>query len=147
MGSLIASINSFFYKITNFALGKTVIFIVILGWFLVITGIIFLVQPEKARKKLVSQGLGTVAWGLRLALIYVFLLSLSLAGKINGTLSTLFVIAVLIGLIWTYFYVMKKSLKLITEKLALLSVKTLKGYALVQIIVGALMIMLHRRIW
>ena len=112
-----------------------------------ITGIIFLTQPEKARLKLISQGIGTVGWALRLAAIYIFLLALSLAGKIGGGLSTLLVIAVLVGLIWGYLYLMRKSAKLFTEKLALLPINTLKGYALIQIIVGALMIMLHRRIW
>jgi hypothetical protein len=127
MVALINFINNLSFKFTNFLIGKTVFFIVILGWFFVITGLIFLLRPEKARADLVGQGLGTIKWGLRIALIYVALLALSLAGRLSGSLSASISIGVIVGLIWLYFHLTKKSLKVLTEKFALIPITALRA--------------------
>jgi hypothetical protein len=151
MGDFMVALINFFkglsYKFTNFLIGKTAFFIVFLGWFLIITGLIFLFRPEKARANLVGKGLGTIKWGLSIALVYVALLALSLAGRVSGALSAVISIGTIVGLIWLYFYLTNKSLKILTEKIALVPVHGLRIYAVVQIIIGILMIILHRRIW
>jgi hypothetical protein len=147
MVALISSIKGLSYKFTNFLIGKTAFFIVILGWFFVITGLIFLFRPEKARANLVGQGMGTIKWVLYIALIYIALLVLSLAGRLGGALSGAISIGTIVGLVWLYFYLTKKSLKVLTDKIALVPVRGLRTYAIVQVIVGVLMITLHRRFW
>jgi hypothetical protein len=147
MAALITYFQNLSFKLTNFLIGKTVFFIVILGWFFVITGLVFLLRPEKARTNLVGQGLGTIKWGLRIVLVYVALLALSLAGRLNASISGVISIGVVVGLIWLYFHLTKKSLKILQEKFALIPIAGLKTYAVVQIIVGVLMITLHRRFW
>jgi hypothetical protein len=144
--ALINAIKNWMFGVTNFLVGHSVFFIVILGWFFVITGLIFLAQPEKARKKLIGQGAGTIKWALRIAVIYLALLALSLGGKVGGLAGSISLAAVVL-LIWAYFYLIKRSTDVLTQKFALIPVPALKIYAVVQIAVGILMIMLHKRIW
>jgi hypothetical protein len=147
VAGLITFIKNLSYNLTNFLIGKAAFFIVILGWFFVIMGLIFLIRPEQARASLVKRGLGTIKWGLSFALFYVALLALSLIGRIGGGLSAFLSIGVIIALVWLYFYLTGKSLKVLREKIALVPVKGLRVYAVIQIVVGILMITLQRRIW
>ena len=147
MLSIITAIKNFSFKITNAVFGKTTIFIVIFGWFLAITGILFLAQPEKARKKLLGQGFRIIKGLIIVVLIYLVLMLLSLAGKISNGLISFILWIFIIGLIFGYFFFLKKVYKKLMEKFALIPMKALKIYAVIQIIVGALMVMWQKRIW
>ena len=144
---LITAMNSWLFNVTDFLLGKSVIFIIILGWFLIITGLIFLLQPDKARVNLARKGAGAAKWVLTIVLIYLILFGFSLAGKAGTNLAGSIALAGAILLIWAYFYLIKKSYDFLTKKLALVPVPALKVYALVQLAVGILMVTLQRRIW
>jgi hypothetical protein len=145
--ALITAVKNWMFNFTNFLMGHSVIFIVIFGWFLVITGLIFLAQPEKARKKLIAQGAGMIKGALTVAAIYLALLVLSLGGKVGTGLAGSISLAMVVVLVWAYFYLIKRSSEILTQKFALVPVSALKIYAIVQTAVGILMITLHKRIW
>ncbi|MBF0384870.1 MAG: hypothetical protein HQL27_03270 [Candidatus Omnitrophica bacterium] len=147
MASFITAVKNMVFKIVNALIGKTAIFIIIFGWFLAITGIIFLAQPEKARKKILVHGFGIVKGIMFFAIIYVALLLISASGKIsNGLIGTLLWLSAFI-LIFLYFVLKKKVFIFLSEKFTLIPINALKIYAFIQIVVGTLMIMLHKRIW
>ncbi|MCX5706156.1 MAG: hypothetical protein NTW13_00520, partial [Candidatus Omnitrophica bacterium] len=62
---------------------------IILGWVLIISGVIFLLKPEKARNKLLGQGFGIIKSLLVLVAVYLIILSIFLIGKTAGILSIL----------------------------------------------------------
>jgi hypothetical protein len=145
--AFLTAIKNWMFGVTNFLIGHSVFFIVIFGWFLVITGFVFLAQPEKARKKLILQGAGFIKGLLTVALIYLALLSFSIGGKVGTGLAGSISLAAVVLLVWAYFYLIKRSREFLTQKLALVPVSALKMYAVVQIVVGILMATLHKRIW
>lgn len=136
-------IKNFLFKIVNFIFGKTKLFIFILGWFLLIAGVFMLVWPERARNKLVGIGFGQVKWLLIIAIVYLASLLLSLGGKI-GLLLTL---AGAIGMIYLYYHLKKKTYNKIKEWFSRIPLKLLKFFAFIQITIGAVMLILQRRIW
>lgn len=144
---LITAMNSWMFNVTDFLLGKSAIFIVIFGWFLVITGLIFLLQPDKARGNLARKGAGAVKWVLTIVLIYLVLMGFSFAGKVGTNLAGSIALAAAVLLVWAYFYLIKRSHEFLTKKLALVPVLVLKVYAVLQLAVGLLMVTLHKRFW
>lgn len=144
---LISLIKNFFLKIINFLFGKTKIFIIILGWFLVLTGALFLADPEKARNRLLSYGFGFFKWPLRILAIYLAMLLISLSQKTPGILPLILPIAVIIFVIWFWRFLKKKAYNKLSEHFAKIPMPALKIYACIQIAVGALILVLQRRIW
>lgn len=144
---LFTLIKGWIYRGINFVIGRTKFFIIILGWFLVITGILFLLRPEKARKKLLGQGFGFIKWPLRIALIYLILMLLSFAfGASNQGLQ----IASLCGIVfavWAFVFLKKKAYEKLSGYFAKIPMPYLKAYACLQIAVGVLMLIFQRRIW
>jgi uncharacterized protein YjeT (DUF2065 family) len=125
--------------------GGLKIFIIILGWILIISGVIFLLRPEKARNKLLAKGFGIIKGLLALAALYLIMLSISLAGKAGGV----FIILSLLGalaIIAVFFKVKKKTYLQLQEQFKKIPVRFLRIYAFVQIIVGVLIVVLKRRI-
>jgi len=145
--AFITAVKNWMFNATNFLIGHSVIFIVIFGWFLVITGLIFLSQPEKARIKLIREGERIIKGVLTFILIYLVLLAFSLGSKTGSGLAGSISLAVVVLLVWGYFLSIKRSVSFLTQKLALVPVPALKVYALAQVAVGVLMITLHKRIW
>jgi len=140
-------IISFLTTIFNKLFGRTTIFIVIIGWFLVFTGVWMLVSAQKARKRLAGQSFGYVKWYLRIMGLFLLMLLGSLSTKISGIFSLLVLIVGIMALVKGYLFL---------EKIASLKIKTwvenvpihyLRVCALIQIVIGALMLLLHRRIW
>jgi uncharacterized protein YjeT (DUF2065 family) len=125
--------------------GGLKIFIIILGWILIISGVIFLLRPEKARNKLLAKGFGIIKGLLALAAVYLIMLSISLAGKAGGV----FIILSLLGalaIIAVFFKVKKKTYLQLQEQFKKIPVRFLRIYAFIQIIVGVLIVVLKRRI-
>ncbi|MDD5044948.1 MAG: hypothetical protein PHG51_05355 [Candidatus Omnitrophica bacterium] len=136
---------SWFNKIANFIFGRFKFFIVLLGWILIISGVIFLLKPEKARNKLLGQGFGIIKGLLILAAIYLVLFSISLAGKTAGILS----IASLIGalaVIIAFFKLKKQTFIKLQEQFKKIPAPFLRIYAVIQIIIGVLMVILKHRV-
>jgi hypothetical protein len=97
--TVILYVKSLFLKLLNFLLGKTVFFITILAWFLIITGAFFLWKPERARRKLTGMGFGPAKFMLLLAVIYIVGILTGLAGKLSGILA---IVLMLVIIFWFY---------------------------------------------
>ena len=145
MKYLISVIGNTFYKFTNFLFGKMKIFAVILGWILIISGIIFLIKPERARNKMLKQGFGVIKGVLVVIAIYLILFLMSLAGKSRGILSTLILLVLLIVVV-AFFKLKKKTFLKLQEQFKKIPVKILRIYAIIQIIIGLLMVFLKYRV-
>lgn len=142
-----ASFAAFINKLINKLFGKTWIFIFILAWFLIITGIWMLVKPEKAKKALASQGFGIVKAYLFMLALFIFTLLVSLSNKLSGMTALLVLIAGIVLLIKAYRKLKKKAAQKINAFAEKVTVKYLKVYAVVQTAVGIGMLVVHRRIW
>jgi Ni,Fe-hydrogenase I cytochrome b subunit len=147
MAYLIAQIQRLSYKTVNFIFGKTGIFIYILGWFLVITGIIMFLQPDKARKAIAQKGFGFVKGYLLITALLLGSMLVSFCNKLSGILSLVVLISGILFLVKAYFLLKKKTAAKVNSWVLKVSVKGLKIYALIQVVVGALMLILQRRIW
>lgn len=144
---LLKLIKTGFYKLINFLFGKTKIFIIILGWFLIITGAMFLARPERARNKLISQSFGILKWPLFFLTLYVAMLFISLSSKVPGIASILLIVAGVFIIIRAFIFLRKKALRKLTEQFARVPIRMLKVFAGIQILVGLFMLFLQKRIW
>lgn len=145
MAYLFSLIKNILGKVSNLIFGRFKIFIIILGWVLIISGGILLIKPEKARNNLLGQGFGIIKGLLVLAAIYLILFFISLAGKTAGILnilSLLGVLAVIVG----FFMLKKKTYLKLQEQFQKVPVNFLRIYAVIQIIIGILMVVLKRRV-
>jgi len=140
-------IKSLFNKIFNKLFGKAEIFIIILGWFLLITGIWMLWRPEKARKSLAGQGFGQAKFYLLLLSLFLGMLLFSFGMKTNGILAKIVMIVGLVALARAYFLFKKKAAQKISAWVEKVPIKFLKIYAVIQTIIGAAMLLLKKRIW
>lgn len=145
MAYLFSLIKSIFGKLSNFFFGRLKIFIIILGWILIIFGVIFLLKPEKARNKLLAQGFGIIKGLLVLAAIYLIISSISLAGRTAGILSILCLLGA-VAVIIAFLKLKKKTYLKLQEQFQKIPVNFLRIYAVIQIIIGVLMVVLKRRI-
>jgi hypothetical protein len=145
MGHLISLVTNLFKKLANFLFGKLKIFNIILGWFLIITGIILFLKPEKARNKMLGQGFGIIKGFMVVMAIYLVVLLISLSGKTAGALSILCLLAAA-AIIVAFFRLKKKAFQALQEKFKKIPVNILRIYAVIQIIIGVLMVVLKRRI-
>jgi len=144
---MISFIKKWFFKLVNFLFGKSKIFIIILGWFLVITGAIFLLNPQKARNKLLGHGLGFLKGPLLFITIYLVMLLISLGWNTQATVLKILSLLGAIIIVKLYFSLKKKTYQKLAEKFALIPMPVLKSFAYIQIVVGGLMLILQRRIW
>jgi len=147
MITIILYIKNLFMKLLNFLFGKTGIFITILAWFLITTGVWFLFRPERARRKLVGMGFGPVKWILLIVCIYLVTILLSLSEKLSGNLALVLVIVIIISAVRFYFILKKKLYNKLAAWFSKIPMKHLKILAIIQIAVGCIMLALKRRIW
>jgi len=147
MASLFSWLIIKFKKLVDALLGRTKIFIIIFGWFLVATGVIMLLRPEKARKTLLGQGFGYVKWPMRILLVYLILLLLPLGFGAKAIWMQGLAWAVIILFVMGFVMLKKKAYSKLSEWLYKVPIPYLKGYACLQIVVGVLMLILQRRIW
>ena len=147
MLTILLYIKNIFLRILNFLFGKTKIFIIVLGWFLVITGALFLANPEKARQKLLSQGFGILKWPLRITAIYLAALFVSLGFKFPGIFPKIISLIGVVVITWSFFVLKKRTYNKLALKFAKIPIPALKIYAFIQIVVGSAMLLLERRIW
>jgi len=145
--SILLYLKSLIVKVINKLFGRTRIFIIILGWFLLLTGIWMLLRPEKAKVSLAGQGFGIVKGYLLMLTLFVGMFLVSLSSKMSGVLSLLILIAGILLLVRAYFLLKKKAAHKITAWIQKVPIKYLKIYATIQTLIGALILILHRRIW
>jgi len=94
---------------------------------------------------MLGQGFGIIKGFLVIIVIYLVLFLISLSGKAHGVLSVLILLAVL-AVVFAFFKLKKKTFLKLQEKFKKIPVKILRIYALIQIIVGILMVLLKYRI-
>ncbi len=135
--------RTYLFKLLNFILEKTKIFVIILGWFLVISGAFMLIWPERARRKLLGMGFGQIKWILLIIAFYL----VSLLSSISSNMGPNIFIVGVIAIIAAYFFFKKKTYNKIQGQFARIPIKALKVFAVIQIMLGAFMILFFRRIW
>lgn len=147
MTYLLSLIKNTSYKAVNFLFGQTRIFIVILAWFLVMTGILFLSRPEKARKKILSQGFGFFKGWLLVVSVFLAMFLISLSSKTNFRVLHILALVAVILIVRSYFLLKKKIYLKLVEQFAKIPILALKVFAYIQIAVGILMLIFEKRIW
>lgn len=140
---ILTAIKNTLYKLVNFLFGKTKIFVVILGWFLVISGLLMLLWPKRAQKKLAAIGFGPVKYILLVILLYLVPLIFSFGGKIGIWLALAAIAAALVF----YRYLKKKAYNRIQTWFAKIPAKFLRIFAGIQIVIGVIMLIVEKRIW
>lgn len=138
-------VRAVYSKVINLLFGKTQIFVVIVGWFLVVTGALMLLRPEWARSKMKRQGVAVIKGYLLLALFFVVSVVFSLAGKSGRAWVWTLAIAAAVFLVWMFIAAMKKIKARMSALAASATVQALRYYALVQIVIGAVMLLLRKR--
>lgn len=145
--NIVSAVKAIFVKITNFLFGKTTIFITILGWILVISGIILFLQPEKARKTMLIQGFGKIRKFLFYIALMAGIICFSYGFDMSGTLPKIIAAIAVIGIIKGYYVLKGKAYERLTAFIAGLPIPALRGFAALQFAVGALMLFLQKRVW
>lgn len=138
-------VRAVYSKVINLLFGKTQIFVVIVGWFLMVTGTLMLLRPEWARSKMKRQGVAVIKGYLLLALFFVVSVVFSLAGKSGRAWVWTLAIAAAVFLVWMFIAAMKKIKARMSALAASATVQALRYYALVQIVIGAVMLLLRKR--
>ncbi len=144
---IFAGFQWLFSKIFNFLFGKTGIFIFIFGWFLVITAAIMLINPEKARKNMAGRGFWYIKFFLNIIALFLAMFLLSFGFNTVGAWPKWVMLGGLIVLIILYKVSLKRIANLIGDLVQIVPVNYLKIYAVIQLVIGGLMIFLHKRIW
>ena len=136
------------YWLLNKVFGKTQIFIIILGWFLVITGLLMLWKPETARRSLASKGFGIIkVYALALA-FFLGALLVSVMNRMSGIVALLALIAGIIILWKGFMFFQKTASERINSWVEKMPLKYLRVYAAIQVLIGIGMhIMRQRMIW
>ena len=137
----------FVNKMINKLFGKTHIFIILLGWFLIITGILMFWKPEKARKSLAGRGFGLVKGYIFILAIFLGSLLISAANKFNGLLALVILICGIIFLIKGYLFLKKKISNKIQLWMQKVPLSYLRGYAVIQTAIGVAMLVFRKRIY
>jgi len=145
--SIISYLQSLSFKLANFIFGQTVIFVVILGLYLVITGLIFLTNPNKARAKLATSGFGIVKLNALLVCFFLWGVLSKIAQGLSGNIQILVFWGGLIGLVMLFLRVCTIAKNKLTVLAGQLPLKALKWFAWGQVIVGGLMVYFQRRLW
>jgi hypothetical protein len=144
---IIQYLQSLCFKLINFIFGKTRIFVVIIGWYLVITGLLFLKNPEKARIRLIDSGFGMIKINILLICFFLWGILTKVAGFLPGVSQALVFFGGLIAMVFFYRWLrktVKNKLIVLGKKL---SVSMLIKFAWGQVIVGGLMVYLQHRLW
>lgn len=145
--AFINGIIGFVNKMINGLFGKTHIFIILLGWFLIITGILMFWKPEKARLSLAGQGFGLVKGYIFILAMFLGSLLVSAANKLNGLLALVILISGIIFLIKGYLLLKKKISHKIQLWMQKVPIPFLRGYAVIQTAVGLAMLVFQKRIY
>jgi predicted membrane channel-forming protein YqfA (hemolysin III family) len=145
--AFVNGIIGFVNKMINKLFGKTHIFVILLAWFLIITGIFMLWKPEKARKSLAGRGFGLIKGYLFIIAVFLGALLVGAANKLNGLLALAILVLGIVLLIKGYLFLKKKISNKIREWLEKVAITYLRGYAIIQIVIGIAMLALRERIF
>jgi uncharacterized protein YjeT (DUF2065 family) len=147
MANIIYSIQRLTFKLANFIFGKTTIFVVIIGWYLTITGLLFLVNTEKARGKIIQSGLGIVKLNILLICFFLWGALSKLSQGLSGAIQTVVFLGGLAGILVLFFWARIAAKKKLADLASRLPTKSLKLFAWGQVVIGGLMVYFQRRLW
>lgn len=147
MTTIISYFQRLSFRFINFLFGKSTIFIVIFGWYLVITGLLFLVRPKNARSKIFSTGFGIVKFNLLIVAFFIWGILVKWSQKFSGTAQTSAFWIGLVGLIILFLWVRSFAKKKLSALVERISPKVLIVFAWAQVVIGAFMVYLQRRLW
>jgi hypothetical protein len=145
--AIITYIQSFSFKLVNFIFGKTAVFVVLIGWYLAITGLLFLVKPDKARAKLASSGFGIVKLNLLLVCFFLWGVLAKWSQTLSGGIQTIVFFGGLAGLLLLFFWARSAAKKKLLALVDRLPIKIIICFAWAQVVVGGLMVYFQRRLW
>lgn len=147
MNGLISALQRISFNLANFIFGKSAIFVVIVGWYLTITGLLFLVKPENIRSKLVRSGFGILKVNILLVCFFLWGLLTKISRNIPGILQSVVFLGGLVGLVMFFFRGRAFAKEKLVSAVGRLPVNVLTIIAWGQVLVGSLMVYLQRRIW
>lgn len=133
------------YWLLNKVFGKTHIFIVILGWFLIITGLLMLWQPETARRSMANKGFSIIKAYVLVLVMFAAAWFVSEMNKRSGLLALVALIAGIVILVRGVLFFQKAAAERINAWAGKVPLKYLRLYAAVQVAVGIVMHMLRQR--
>jgi len=147
MTAILSYLQRLSFRIVNFIFGKTTIFIVIFGWYLVITGLLSLVSPEKARQKLLTSGFGIVKFNILIICFFLWGLIVQRTHDVSGPARSMVFFGGLFALLVLFFWARASAKRRLTAMASRLSVKFLTVLSWAQVIIGACMVYFQRRLW
>ena len=147
MTTIISYIQNLSFKLVNFIFGKTTIFVVIIGWYLAITALLFLVKPDKARAKFVRSGFGIVKLNILFICFFLWGVLAKFSQALSGAVQTAVFLAGVAGLLVLFFWARAAAKKKLTGLVGRLPIKFFTWFAWGQMVVGALMVYFQRRLW
>ena len=112
----------------------------ILGWFWVVTGVIFLIWPNFLKKRLQKKSYKIIRRYLFVVGIFLSVMLISVGLKATGAISKIILVIGLIALIKAVFLVKAKAAEKLVEFFIKQSLIMFRFWALVQIAIGVLIL-------
>ena len=112
----------------------------ILGWFWVVTGVIFLIWPNFLKKRLQKKSYKIIRRYLFIFGIFLSVMLISVSLKTTGAISRIILVIGLIALIKAVFLVKAKAAEKLVEFFLKQSLIAFRLWALVQIAIGVLIL-------
>jgi hypothetical protein len=116
--------------------GDTRFFMMVLSWFLIITGALMLWRPEGAAKSLAGRGFFIIKGYILALFLFSGALLISVTSKMSGILALIILIAGIVFLFKGFFYFQKTAADKLNEWIAKIPPKYLKIFAAIQLITG-----------
>jgi hypothetical protein len=126
--------------------GKTPVFIIILAWFLVITGLLMLWKPEAARRSMAAKGFGVIKGYVLALALFMGALLVSVMSKMSSPLAFIILIAGIVILFKGFMFFQKAAASGINSWVETVPLKYLRIYAVIQIFIGIGMHIVRSRI-
>ncbi|MFA6384898.1 MAG: hypothetical protein WCY10_05980 [Candidatus Omnitrophota bacterium] len=120
----------------NKVFGQTQIFIIILSWFLVITGLLMLWKPESARRSMAGKGLSIIKGYVLALALFLGALLVSVMSKMSGLLAFVIFIAGSAFLLKGFLFFQKTAANNVNSWVGKVPLKYLRVYAAIQIALG-----------
>ncbi|MCU0650800.1 MAG: hypothetical protein MUC52_01005 [Candidatus Omnitrophica bacterium] len=133
-------------SLINRIFGNTQIFIIILSWFLIISGLLMIWKPDYARKSLAGRGFGIFKAYLVMLALFLGGFLVSAINRLNGFLALLVLIAGLLLLYKGFVFLQKTAAQKIGAWVEKIPLKYIKIYAVIQVLTGFVMQALRQRI-
>ena len=144
---MIIYVQSLSFRLANFIFGKTTIFVVIVGWYLIITGLLFLVRPNKARARLARSGFAVVQLNIILICFFLWGILSKLSQALSGNAQAIVFWGGLAGLFILFFRARAAARKKLAALTGQLPLKVLMWFACGQVVMGGLIVYLQHRLW